>query len=494
MADWGQGYSTNIDYIYGFYPELAPTYLKTICRLQGIAEPAGPLTYLELGCGQGLGPNLLAASNPDDVFIGVDFAPDHIAGARRLARAASLSNVTFLEASFEDLAARPDLVPDCDVIVLHGIYSWVGPVQRQAIQSIVRQKLKSGGLLYVSYNCAAGWAPVGNFQRLFRDLAQSRGGGFAQTGATLERFKALRDADFGFFTANPALSQQLDAVLRHNPNYVDHEYMNAHWTTLHFQDVARDMRSCKLTFVGTCNPAENLTELSLPPAVAALVREEPDPDMRESLKDLHCNRRFRKDIYVKGAVRLSVEERGDVLRKTSLALARPRELIEPDVTLPRGKLTMGKPAYAQTFDRLERGPNVLGDVGPDASDMRDVITILLQAKAVHPAMSDVADPTATRRLNAVLMGTPSSVKRYGFVASPVLGSGVGIPNAVRPSFAALLRGTLHDGDGAALDRIIADPANAELHATSSGETVSPDEVRRDHLRWVPIWRHLGLLP
>ena len=147
MRDWEQGYNTEIDYIYGFYRELAPSYIRTIGRLQGLAVPEGRLTYLELGCGQGLGPILLAAANPDDRFIGVDFAPEHILGARRLAQAAKLGNVTFEEDSFETLAEQPDRLPECDIIVLHGIYSWIGPAQREAVRSIIRRKLKTGGLL-----------------------------------------------------------------------------------------------------------------------------------------------------------------------------------------------------------------------------------------------------------------------------------------------------------------------------------------------------------
>ena len=494
MAHWSQGYSTNTDYTYGFYRELAPSYLKTICRLQGVAEPRGPLTYLELGCGQGLGPNLLAASNPNDTFVGVDFSPEHILGARRLAEAARLRNVTFQEQGFEQLAANPDRIPECDVIALHGVYSWIGPAQREAVRSIIRQKLKTGGLVYLSYNCAAGWGPIANFQKLLRDLALSRGGGFAQTSATLQRLKDLRDAEFGFFKGSPILNRMLDDVSRQDPHYVDHEYMNAYWEPFHFQDVAREMRSCKLTFIGSSSPAENSETLSLSPNLATLFRQEPDPDLRESLKDLHCARRFRKDVYVKGAVRLTTEEWVTALRESSFALIKPRDEVGNTALVPRGRLQMGKASYAQALDLLEQGPSALGHVVSAAPELRDVLTILLQIGAIHPVSGLTADPAAARRLNGFMAGSVSNLTRYNYFASPILGSAIVVNRRLAPAFAAAANGELEEGgEVRVLDRLLADPAYATFYAERPGDSISTGQVKEAFLRNIPIWRSLGIL-
>src|SRR6478752_4438102 len=97
MAAWSEGYVTDIPYTSQYYPELAPGFLAFNCLRQSVRPPSlGPgSNYLELGCGQGFGLNLLAAANPAMQFLGIDFHPCQIANAQQLARAAGLANVTF---------------------------------------------------------------------------------------------------------------------------------------------------------------------------------------------------------------------------------------------------------------------------------------------------------------------------------------------------------------------------------------------------------------
>ena len=493
MAEWSKGYETETPYIYYFGKTLSPTYLKMICRFQGVSEPEGPLTYLDLGCGQGLAPNILAASNPHDTFIGVDFMPSHILGAQKLAKAANLKNVSFLEQSFEALASHPDRLPQCDIICVHGIYSWVSPTQRAEIRAIINSNLKPGGLLYLSYNCAAGWGSLGNFQKLLRDLALSHGSGGNQTTITLEYLKTLRDAEFGFFKTNAAVNDLLDTVLKINAQYVRHEYMNAFWNPLHFQDVAAEMRECKLSFVGSANPAENLEHLSLPEKLASLVREEPDRDLRESMKDLHVNRRFRRDVYVKGNVSLSLEERDHLLRNMAFALLKPRSEIGAVVKVPRGQLTMGKPGYAEALTVLERRPSPLGPIEEKATALLELMTILVEGDLIHPVVDHPADPEPTERLNLVMTRSRADLTRYHYVASPVLGSGLSVSPDYAPLLTAQLRGQQLENDQSTLDQILFDPNFTPFFEANPAEPRSRNDLKIAYLSRVPVWRHLGIL-
>jgi len=100
-------------------------------------------------------------------FVGVDFNPTHIAAAANLAESAQLSNMRFIESSFDELLERRYAdMEEFDVIALHGVYSWVAPSIRQAIVRFVGAKLKTGGALYVSYHAAPGWMPRAPLQRL----------------------------------------------------------------------------------------------------------------------------------------------------------------------------------------------------------------------------------------------------------------------------------------------------------------------------------------
>jgi hypothetical protein len=66
MADWSDGYITNIDYTSGFYAGLAPLAQNFSLLYRGYAGPqlADGFTYCELGCGHGFSTALLAAANP----------------------------------------------------------------------------------------------------------------------------------------------------------------------------------------------------------------------------------------------------------------------------------------------------------------------------------------------------------------------------------------------------------------------------------------------
>ena len=134
MSSWTAGYVLDIQYTSGFYRELAPALLGYVALSQGIRPTSLPdgATYCELACGQGFGTNLIAASNPGLKVWGFDFNPAQIANARRLASKAGLTNVTFGDESFEQMANAPEgTYPPFDVITLHGIYSWISAENRR---------------------------------------------------------------------------------------------------------------------------------------------------------------------------------------------------------------------------------------------------------------------------------------------------------------------------------------------------------------------------
>jgi SAM-dependent methyltransferase len=80
MSDWSAGYVTEVGYIHGYYQELLPLRLGFACLAKGVAAPglgAEPIRVLELGCGQGLSANIIAAANPQIDYTAIDFNPEH---------------------------------------------------------------------------------------------------------------------------------------------------------------------------------------------------------------------------------------------------------------------------------------------------------------------------------------------------------------------------------------------------------------------------------
>ena len=303
MDHWAKGYVTGVDYTYGVYKELSPTWLRSVCCLQYISTPDAPTTYLELGCGQGYGINVLAAANKSDSFIGVDISPTHISGAQRLARSAGLSNVSFLEKSFEDIAANLDDLPACEFIALHGVYSWISLEQRSAVKQIISRKLKTGGVLYISYNCAAGWGATAAFQRVFRDFYQTYGAKLPSIDRVFSRLEIYKELGLKFFSDNRAMSDLLETTKKKPRNYIAHEFLNENWTPFWHKDICDELSECKLTFVGSAHPADNIDRYSIPSHLLEKIREE-EPAIKQIITDLSVSRMFRKDVYVRGPSRL----------------------------------------------------------------------------------------------------------------------------------------------------------------------------------------------
>lgn len=66
--NWSSGYITDLQYTHGFYKELSPTHLRFAALSSGFrthTDIADGMAYCELGCGQGVTANILAAANPE---------------------------------------------------------------------------------------------------------------------------------------------------------------------------------------------------------------------------------------------------------------------------------------------------------------------------------------------------------------------------------------------------------------------------------------------
>jgi len=114
-------------------------------------------------CGHGVTAAILAALHPEGKFYVMDFNPSHIHYLAELTKAAKLTNLHYLDASFAQYAERDDL-PEFDYISAHGIYSWVPAENRQHIRRIIDKKLKIGGIVSISYNTLPGWAQIAPIQ------------------------------------------------------------------------------------------------------------------------------------------------------------------------------------------------------------------------------------------------------------------------------------------------------------------------------------------
>jgi SAM-dependent methyltransferase len=269
MADWGSGYVVDTAYVHDFCRVQTPPMLALAALAGGIGASGGagePLVYYDLGCGQGYTANTVAATNPAARVLGFDFNPSHIANARALASASGLTNIEFREASFAELP-EDSALSDCDVMCMHGVFSWVSPDNRQALVSLIRKKLKPAGLLYISYDCMPGWAGIAPLRRILVQGFAPRAGlsSTAAVAQALAYADALRKVDARFHKMFPNVETQMERLKQMPRAYLAHELLTRDWEAFSFGDLAAELGEAKLAYVGSahltdCVDRVNFTE------------------------------------------------------------------------------------------------------------------------------------------------------------------------------------------------------------------------------------------
>jgi ubiquinone/menaquinone biosynthesis C-methylase UbiE len=429
MNDWTDGYVSDIEYTAGFYRELAPCFLNTCALIHGYMPPdATDYNYLELGCGRGMSSLILAAANPSGNFYAVDFNPAHIHEAKRLVQEAGLTNIEFIEASFEEIAEGKVDLPECQYIVFHGIYTWVNEENRGYLRSIVRHYLDSGGLVFNSYNSMPGWAPASPLQRLLRDWSrQHRGKSQDRLKKAVESIKTFAENNPKFLQNNPGVKQRLDKIVEQNPNYLVHEYLHDSWTVHWAGDVINEMQAeAKLDFIGQANPAEAYPRFVLPDAVRQQVQEISDPSFQEELKDTWLNRQFRKDIYCRGALKVQGRQQIDLLLDTSVvSTLENMENLDFNFQLPIGQVNPNKELYQQFLNLVDKAPRTIKEIreqmGIAPVQTIQLAMVLISVGWVHPVLPD-NDPEPGKKLNQILAKQSHYSNQYNFMAAPVIGS------------------------------------------------------------------------
>src|SRR5579864_4775961 len=182
------GYVADVPYVAGFKPMLAPAWLDFVALIGGVRPPerGGGFAWCDLGCGQGVTAAVLAATHPAGEFHGIDAMPAHIEHAAGLAADAEAGNAHFHDADFAAALALP--LPRFDYIVAHGVYTWVDQNTRAQLRRFIDARLKSGGLVYISYNALPGWTGDLPFQHLVRALADGQAGDSAARFSVAARF------------------------------------------------------------------------------------------------------------------------------------------------------------------------------------------------------------------------------------------------------------------------------------------------------------------
>jgi SAM-dependent methyltransferase len=513
-AKWTAGYVSDVAYTLGFYRELAPSFLNYVCIANGVQSipTSRRLRYCELGCGRGYGTTLLAAANPDVDFVGIDFNPAHIGEARGLAAKAQITNVTFVEASFGDAARSTEaLLSEFDIIASHGVYTWISGDVRNDMHDFIRSKLVSGGIIYISYNALPGWASAGPIQRLLKEFAdRSSGESLVRIARGRAVLKELVEKSSAYIAQNPAVKSRLAAMERQDQHYLVHEFLHDHWQPLYVTEAIAALAESKLTFIGSATVAENRLALAVPKNLVEIVQSAPDVATRELLKDFAVNKQFRRDVYVKGPIRLSNDAAAARFRELSFALTGREKQLPEKWRIPAGEANL-KPAQVEAVvSCVAGGPATAAEIigacvkaRAVESHVPAIIEVMVHNGVLAPCRRDAeaVDHGPGHRLNRSIFETALSADSHRFLAAPVLGSAISASHFDRLAVPVLqddpdvddrtAAGKLFDRLKGAGRSLMRDNKPVEQSETTVEEVAKMIRTAREST--LPRWRSLGVI-
>ena len=451
MNDTADGYRTDIDYTYSYHSELNPLRLRLAFLNAGLPMPA-VATACELGFGQGVSLGIHAAASAVR-WHGTDINPAHAAFAQSLA-AASGTEVDLRSDSFVDFSARD--LPMFDYIGLHGVWSWISDGNRAAIVAFIRRRLKPGGVVYIGYNALPGWAAFSPLRHLLVEHANRAGSeGVPIAGRIDEAIRfldRLLAANPGFARDNPGIVESFKAMREDDRHYLAHEFFNRDWQPMHFATIARWLAP-DVGYACSADYADHIDAMGLSAAQRSLLADVADVGLRETVKDLIVNPRFRRDYWVKGTERLSTNDRTEALRREQvIAVVRPLELpLKLRAALALSQSGPGEAVYGAVLEVLGDGKvwslgrieQALQPKGISLGQIAEAAILIASCDLIQAAQDEQVTAQArprTDRLNAHLIASARTAGDVHALASPVTGGGIPVGRAQQLFLAELRAG------------------------------------------------------
>lgn len=306
--NWTSGYRAEIDYTAGYYREMNPLRLALPLLNKGI-KPPSIVNACELGFGNGI--NLLLNSASSNVnWYGCDFSPSHVAFCKEAAKGSNLS-LNISDEDFKSFCNRNDL-PDFDYICLHGVWSWISDENRTILLNFIKQKLKVGGILYISYNVLAGWSNMIAARELLTQIAERHNYSKFDTDekvkGSLQEFSRIINAGARSICGDPKFKEKCLSLATKDTSYIAHELFNEDWHPMSFLQVSDQLQAAKLDFAASASYIDDIEILNLTKEQTQIANSFKDANLRENIKDHFIGQSFRKDLWVKGSSRLSIAE------------------------------------------------------------------------------------------------------------------------------------------------------------------------------------------
>lgn len=437
MTQWTEGYVAEIGYTYGYYGELNPEAARIPFLREGLSLPK-IRNACELGFGQGLSINLHAAAS-DVTWWGTDFNPSQAAFAQSL-QGISGASANLYDQSFEEFCSRQDL-PDFELIVLHGIWSWVSDQNREVIVDFIRRKLKVGGVLYISYNTQPGWAAMIPLRDLLNQHVDVEG--IPSDGLTNKIDKAMQfasqllDVNPIFGTDNQKIRERLDRIKGQDRHYLAHEYFNRDWHPMGFRQMAELLAVAKLEYAGSAFALDHIDALNLTAEQQQFLSQITDRMFQQTVRDFCVNQQFRRDYWVRGTIKLDPLTQAEQMQNQRVLLIKSRPDVSLKVKVVVGEASLQEAVYAPILDALaDHQPKRLIDLytALDNQEFRfaqlvEAVMVLIGIGALLPVKAAPPSDAVRSRcvnLNKHICQLSRGRTDIGYLASPITGGGFGV--------------------------------------------------------------------
>jgi SAM-dependent methyltransferase len=422
-------------YAISFQASLTPGHFALAAAMAGHAwRPKSALSLVDLGCGRGFAAMVLAAANPGWRVVGVDHDPAAIAEARMVAEAAGLRNATFVEADFADLVADlPDLPPQIDVAIAHGVWTWISDRARAGILDLLARRLAPGGLACFGYNALPAARREQPLQRALALLAQG-GSDTAAAARALAQLRADGMAAALRLPPSPMLARLLADPPQLEPAFIAHEFLAAAWRPVFHEELRQDVAVAKLDFLASCNLFEAVPSLFLDNAQLDCLEAMAPTAGREALKDLFLPRYFRTDLFVRGARRAAPPR---ILADIPLAACGVIPEAPPELPMGTAIAALKPEIWAYVARMLSQGPATLGALreavpAAIAPRLEELAPLLVDTGIAVPVFAPGRPlPSAARfnRIAAEFYAEGGTARGRFALAVPACGGGVPVSAA-----------------------------------------------------------------
>ncbi len=435
MSDSRKGYFGDLPYVPLHIRELSPLFINFSLLKAGYKPPkSSELSYCELGCGYGYNLVILAACYPEIDFVGVDFNSEHIANAQDLVETAELKNIKFYDISFDQFAKLD--IPKFDYITMHGVWSWVTPEVQNQILSILSEKLKNRGALYLSYNSMPGCAVHSPLKKLYYDLYNHADGSVPERiGKTVQMVDTLIQRDIAYFKHSPLSKARHHALKETPPSYFAHEYLGEAWGTFFISDVCKELQKVNLDYAGSALLNDTKFSVEFDKEYKDVLKSMPDPIFHEQLKDYVRNTHFRKDIFVRGKLEYGPSDWMQEIGTLRVGIYGTHNNFPHKFELHGEQIDLPIEAHTLLIETLKKTPNTLGELRSlsvfsqmEHWEFFHIVCCCIEAGQIsllrYSEDISIYSPEAALRLNKVLLEHAARDGKYQFLAAPEFGCGI----------------------------------------------------------------------